>query len=108
MSASGEDAEPGVYLKDPDGRWRRIHDDRGGDYHLHDLRELFGLGVRGQDEAGLPLLALDRTQARRLPALARSAEAALDPGLLALIAELSEAAATLPARVRTLQLMQVF
>ena len=51
MQAGDEDKEaPGVYLLDPDDKWRLIHEDRGGDYHLHDIKEAFALGTRATPE----------------------------------------------------------
>jgi hypothetical protein len=108
MTATEQGAEPGVYLKDPDGRWTRIHEDRGGDYHLHDLREAFGLGTQAIDEAGLPLLALTRSEARQLRALADAQSFDHEEGLVALAADIAQAARELPKRVTVLELRQVF
>lgn len=80
--------EAGVYARDPDGRWRLIHSDRGGDYHLHDIREAFAMGTAGQDEDGTPLLALTDREVRQLKALADAQSFDHDPDLIALCADI--------------------
>jgi hypothetical protein len=108
MTATEQGAEPGVYLKDPDGRWTRIHEDRGGDYHLHDLCEAFAVGTRATDEAGLPLLALTRAEARQLRALADAQAFDHEEGLVALAADIAQTARDLPKMLTVLELRQVF
>ncbi|RDD61350.1 hypothetical protein [Ferruginivarius sediminum] len=81
-------SEPGVYARDPDGRWRLIHSDRGGDYHLHDIREAFAIGTAGQDEDGTPMLSLDQRDLRQLKALADAQSFDHDPDLIALCGDI--------------------
>ena len=109
MSAGDADTEaPGVYLLDPEDRWRLIHEDRGGDYHLHDIKEAFALGTRAQGEDGLPLLALSRAEARQLKPLADAQAFDHEEGLIALAADIAQAARELPKTMTQLQLRQVF
>ena len=107
MTATEHSEDAGVYMKDPEGRWRLIHSDRGGDYHLHDLREAFAVGTRATDEAGLPLLALSRAEARQLRALADAQSFDHEEGLIALAQDIAEAARGLPAAAQ-IELRQVF
>ncbi|MBK1666830.1 hypothetical protein CKO28_02075 [Rhodovibrio sodomensis] len=109
MQGGDADTEaPGVYLLDPDDRWRLIHADRGGDYHLHDIKEAFALGTRATGEDGLPLLALSRAEARQLTAHAQAQALDQDDGLTALAADIAAAARDLPKMMTQLQLRQVF
>lgn len=107
MTATEEGENAGVYMKDPDGRWRLIHEDRGGDYHLHDLREAFAVGSQATDEAGLPLLAISKAEARQLKALADAQSFDHEEGLIALAHDIASAAAEMP-KGAYLELRQVF
>lgn len=98
--------EPGVYALGPDGRWHLVHADRGGDYHLHDVREAFDLGTAGEDTDGTPLLALDAREVRQLKALADAQSFDHDPDLIALCADIHGFAQT--ARQSRYTLRQVF
>ena len=75
---------PGVYARDPNGRWHLIHEDRGGDYHLHDIREAFMIGTAGEDPDGMPILALRYADVRQLHALAQAQSFDHDEDLIAL------------------------
>lgn len=81
-------SEAGVYALGPDGRWHLVHADRGGDYHLHDIREAFALGTAGQDDDGTPLLSLDARDVRQLKALADAQSFDHDPDLIALCTDI--------------------
>lgn len=98
--------EPGVYARDPSGGWQLIHADRGGDYHLHDIREAFGLGTAGSDPDGTPLLALDGRELRQLKALADAQSFDHDPDLIALCADIHAFAGGRPPE--RLELRQIF
>lgn len=99
-------SEPGVYAQEPDGRWRLIHADRGGDYHLHDIREAFGVGTAGSDADGTPMLALEPRELRHMKALADAQSFDHDPDLIALCADIHAHAAG--ARRNAVTLCQVF
>jgi hypothetical protein len=79
---------PGVYAREPDGGWTPLYADAGGEtYHLHDIKEAGGVGTRGQDPDGTPLLALSRTDVEMV---LLDPPAGLDEMLLALVGAVRE------------------
>jgi hypothetical protein len=62
------DAEPGVYLVQPDGTLRQVHAHQGGDYALTDILEFFELGTV-VDELAVDIVEFDRKELRELKAM---------------------------------------
>src|SRR5271155_575307 len=62
------DAEPGVYVPEPDGGLRQLHLHHGGDYALTDIIEFFELGT-AIEELAVDIVELDRKELRELKAM---------------------------------------
>ena len=62
------EAEPGVYLVEPDGSLRQVHRHQGGEYALTDIVEFFELGTV-IDELAVDVVELDRKELRELKAM---------------------------------------
>ncbi len=65
------DAEPGVYVVDPDGALRVVHLHHDGEYALTDVIEYFELGA-AIDELAVDIIELDRKELRELKAMAEA------------------------------------
>jgi hypothetical protein len=62
------DAEPGVYVSEPDGNLRQLHLHLGGEYTLTDIIEFFELGT-AIEELAVDIVELDRKELRELKAM---------------------------------------
>lgn len=91
-----KEVAPAVYAEGPDGTPVRIHDDQGGDYHLHDIVEFFALGEAGTTVDGWPALALTEAEVRRLKTAADAYSFDHDEGLIALCLDIHRYAGQQP------------
>jgi hypothetical protein len=62
------EADPGVYLVEPDGRLRLVHLHQGSEYALTDIIEFFELGT-AIEELAVDIVEFDRKELRELKAM---------------------------------------
>jgi hypothetical protein len=75
------EAEPGVYLVEPDGALRQVHLHQGGEYALTDIVEFFELGTV-IEELAVDIVELDRKELRELKAMVDAYRADYPPDFI--------------------------
>ena len=77
------EADPGVYLVEPDGTLRLVHAHQGGEYALTDIIEFFELGT-AIDELAVDIVEFDRKELRELKAMVDAYRADYPPEFIAM------------------------
>jgi hypothetical protein len=89
------EAEPGVYVADPDGVLRAVHLHHGGEYALTDIIQFFELGT-AIEELAVDIIELDRKELRELKAMAESCRDAYPEEFIAMCVALYRGAIDQP------------